>query len=232
MRGMFRVAATIAATTTLAVGLTACDVKLETSPKSTSASTSSSNPTTTTQVGDVEPSTQLSIADYLKELGITDQKAEPGVDGAPTLSIPTPADWADAGDETPDYSVGAIVYRGPEVKTASYIPNVVALMSKLPAGVDTDKLLSLARGELENLPEFSQFGPPTRDTLSGFPSVKYAGKYNREGSPTVIAQQTVVIQGRDAVYVLQLNATAGEAESEILMTATNEIDRGTEISFD
>ncbi|UQE76147.1 LpqN/LpqT family lipoprotein [Gordonia sp. PP30] len=228
MRAMFRAAAVITATTTLAIGLTACDVHVGTSPAK--RTTSSSTPATTTQVDDVGQTTHQTIADYLAELGVTDQKAEPGVDGAPELSIPTPDGWADAGDETPDYSVGAIVYRGPEVKTARYVPNVVAILSALPPGVDQDKVLSLARGELENLPEFSPFGPPTRDELDGFPALKIAGKYHREGMPAVIAQQTVVIPGRDHVYVLQLNATSAEAESEILMTATDEIDRGTEIT--
>ena len=170
------------------------------------------------------------IADYIQQAGIQETAVKPGDDGAPSIDLPTPDGWADAGDETPDFAAGAITYTGTDVDTTDYRPNIIALLSKLTGNVDPAKLISLAGGEIQNLPGYEPIGAGEAATVSGFPAYKVAGTYNLDSVKAVTAQETVVIQGSNGIYVLQLNATSNEAQAGILQSAADAIDAGIKIT--
>jgi len=225
-----------AASIALALGLGACssdkksDSATASSSSAPSATTSASASTLNPRTVDAEDGPNETIADYIKSAGIHETAAKPGEDGAPIIDLPTPDGWEDAGDKTPDYAAGAIVYTGPEAQGANYTPNIIAILSKLTGNVDKQKLIDLAGGEMKNLPDFHQLGGGT-DRLSGYPSYKIAGTYDLDGISAVTAQQTVIIPGPDGVYVLQFNATSNEDQADALQAATESIDANTKISF-
>ena len=72
--------------------------------------------------------------------------------------MPIPEGWEDAGDKTPDWAYGAIVYTG-DPAMAEDPPSVIAILSKLTGDVDPAEILQLAVGEIHNLPSFD--GPST-----------------------------------------------------------------------
>ncbi|MFT4086736.1 MAG: LpqN/LpqT family lipoprotein [Gordonia sp. (in: high G+C Gram-positive bacteria)] len=234
-------AAAVGAVAALSLVLTvgACssdkDSSSSTSSKTSAASSTTSavnSSTLTPRTVDAENGPNETIASYIKSAGITETKAKPGEDGAPEIDLPTPDGWETAGDKTPDYAAGAIIYTGPGSQGASYTPNIIALMSKLTGKVDKQKLIDLAGGEMKNLPNFKPMGKGQTSTLSGYPSYKIAGTYTLDGMTAVTAQQTVVIPGPDdAVYVLQFNATSNEDLMDALDAALTSIDKNTKISF-
>ena len=65
----------------------------------------------------------------------------------PTINLPVPEGWEPAGEDTPDWAYGAILYTGPEA--AEYTPSIVALVSKLTGNADPQKIIDLAPGELQ-----------------------------------------------------------------------------------
>lgn len=224
----------VVAAAVLALGLGACSSDKGTTTSatsSTSVSTSASTSKLSPRSIDSTAGPNETIASYIKSAGISETKVKPGVDGAPKIDLPIPAGWADAGDKTPDFAAGAIIYTGPDASTASYTPNIIGIMSKLTGNVDAQKLIDLAGGEMKNLPGFSQIGKGEVGTLSGYPSYKIAGTYNLNGMTAVTAQQTVVIPGPDGTYILQFNATSNEDQATVLEAALDAIDRQTKISF-
>lgn len=173
-----------------------------------------------------QPGTEPTIADYIAAQHITETPIHPGDPGSPQIDLPVPDGWELAGDDTPDYAWGAIVYTA---AAAEYTPNIVALVSKLDGDVDPDRLLSLAGGELKNLPGFELAGEES-GTVSGFPCYRIAGKYNLQGIKAASGQETVVINGGDGLYVMQLNATSDEGQSDQLFDALGAIDDGMKIT--
>jgi hypothetical protein len=192
------------------------------SSKSSSAKSSSAAPSTPAQAGKNE-----TIADYIKESGITETPVKRGEPGTPTLDLPIPAGWADAGAKTPDYAWGAIVSTDPTM--AADPPSIVALMSKLTGDVDPAKILEYAPGELKNLPGF-EGGDGNTSTLGGFDAYQIGGSYVKDGAKRMIAQKTVVIPSKGDVFVLQLNADGLEDQMGPLMDATSQIDEKTTIT--
>jgi hypothetical protein len=192
------------------------------SSKSSSAKSSSAAPSTPAQAGKNE-----TIADYIKESGITETPVKRGEPGTPTLDLPIPAGWEDAGAKTPDYAWGAIVSTDPTM--AADPPSIVALMSKLTGDVDPAKILEYAPGELKNLPGF-EGGDGNTSTLGGFDAYQIGGSYVKDGAKRMIAQKTVVIPSKGDVFVLQLNADGLEEQMGPLMDATSQIDEKTTIT--
>jgi hypothetical protein len=192
------------------------------SSKSSSAKSSSAAPSTPAQAGKNE-----TIADYIKESGITETPVKRGEPGTPTLDLPIPAGWEDAGAKTPDYAWGAIVSTDPTM--AADPPSIVALMSKLTGDVDPAKILEYAPGELKNLPGF-EGGDGNTSTLGGFDAYQIGGSYVKDGAKRMIAQKTVVIPSKGDVFVLQLNADGLEDQMGPLMDATSQIDEKTTIT--
>ena len=88
----------------------------------------------------------------------------------------------------------------------------------------------MAPGELANLPSWESLGEPNKSTLSGFDAVQLGGNYVKDGKKRIIAQKTVVIPGKDGLYVLQMNADALDGQEGPLMEATNVIDEKTTIT--
>ncbi|MGU3499907.1 LpqN/LpqT family lipoprotein [Mycobacterium sp. C31M] len=168
------------------------------------------------------------IASYIQDNGIQETPIQRGDPGSPTIDLPFPDGWEDAGPDTPEWAYGAIVYTGPEA--AEYTPSIVALVSKLTGNVDPAKILELAAGELQNLPGYEGWNEGAESTLSGFDAFQLGGTWDQEGLTKIVAQKTVVIPGADGLYVLQLNADGLEDQADIVSAATDVIDSDTVIT--
>ncbi|HKP40589.1 LpqN/LpqT family lipoprotein [Mycobacterium sp.] len=215
----------------LGIGLSGCGSDTKTAP-STSKTTSSESKTTTSKAA---PTTTAqasgpnkTIVDYIKENGIVETPVHRGDPGAPTFDLPTPAGWEDAGTRTPDWAYGAILFSDPAM--AQDPPTIIAIVSKLTGNVDPAKILEYAAGEIKNLPNYDGAAEGSPSTLAGFDATQIGGTYTKEGVKRAIAQKTVVIPGKDGLYVLQLNADGTEDQMGPLMDATGVIDEQTKIT--
>ena len=174
------------------------------------------------------------IVDYIRQNNITETPVHKGDPGAPTINLPTPPGWADAGNRTP-WAYSAIMLNDPAV--AQDPPSIIELVSKLTGSVDPAlsyvdpaKILDYAAGEIKNLPGYdgAQEGSPS--TLGGFDATQIGGTYTKDGVKRAIAQKTVVIPGQDGLFVLQLNADGTADQMGALMDATGVIDEQTTIT--
>jgi Probable lipoprotein LpqN len=228
-----KVCGTAIAVIALGVALTSCGSKTETpTSSSSSTSTTKSSETSSTSKPSSTPAAgkNETIADYIKEAGLTETPVKRGDPGSPTIDLPVPDGWAPAGDKTPDFAYGAIIATDPAF--ASDPPSIIAIVSKLTGNVDPAKLVEYAPGELNNLPGFdgAKTGEPT--TLGGFDAVQLGGSYVKDGVQRMIAQKTVIIPAADnsGTFVLQLNADGTEDQMGPLMDATSVIDEKTTIT--
>jgi Probable lipoprotein LpqN len=214
------------------IGLSGCgsDTKSEpttakeTSAESSKTTTSEAAPTTTAQAA----GPNKTIVDYIKENGIVEAPVHRGDPGSPTINLPFPPGWEDAGNRTPEWAYGAILQSDPAV--AQDPPTVIALVSKLTGNVDPAKILEYAPGEIKNLPGYDGAPNGSPSTLGGFDATQIGGTYTKDGVKRAIAQKTVVIPGQDGLYVLQLNADGTEDQMPALMDATSVIDEQTTIT--
>lgn len=217
------------ATVALGIGLSGCGS--DTQPEETTTTSAEAETTTgeapTTTAEASGPAT--TIVDYIQENNITETPVKRGDPGAPTIALPFPPGWQDAGPNTPEWAYGAIVFTG-NPGVAEDPATIIAILSKLTGNVDPAKILEYAPGEIQNLPEFE--GPETGrpGTLDGFDSMQIGGLYVRDGVNRMIAQKTVVIPAQDGLYVLQLNADGTEDQAMPLMDATAAIDEETTIT--
>ncbi|MBJ7339757.1 LpqN/LpqT family lipoprotein [Mycolicibacterium sp.] len=224
-----------AAATALAVVLSGCGSDTKTAASSTtSTSKSSSSATTTSKKPKVSETTEAAkgpnptIADYIKDNNIQETGIKMGDPTAPAVNLPVPDGWQPLSPEdAPDYAYGAIVYTGPEFENDP--PNIVALMSKLSGNVDPQKIIDLAPGELNNLPDYTPGNEGETSTLGDYPAYVLGGTYTRDGATRFIAQKTVVIPAADGLYVLQLNVDGPDAAGDVLAAATEKIDSDTTI---
>jgi hypothetical protein len=168
------------------------------------------------------------IVDYIKESGITETPVHRGDPGSPTIDLPFPPGWEDAGSRTPDWAYAAIVSSDPAMAQAP--PTIIALVSKLTGNVDSAKILEYAQGEIKNVPGYDGAEEGSPSTLGGFDATQIGGTYTKDGVKRVIAQKTVVIPGQDALYVLQLKADGTEDQMPALLDATGAIDEQTTIT--
>lgn len=225
-----------AAVAAIAIVLAGCgsDTKTAATSSSTASSTSSSK-TTTSKKPKVPETTEAevagpnpTIADYLKQNDIQEIGVKMGDPSAPAVNLPVPDGWQPlTPEEAPDYAYGAIVYTGAEFESDP--PNIVALMSKLSGDVDPQKIIDLAPGELNNLPDYKAGNEGGTSTLGEYPAYVLGGTYTRDGATRFIAQKTVVIPESDGLYVLQLNVDGPEAAGDVLGAATDKIDSDTTI---
>ena len=234
MKKITAVSTAALAAVALSVALVGCGTRTETKTStwtSTSASTSTAT-STSTKAESTSPTEAAgpnkTIQDYLKENQITETQVKRGDPGAPTIDLPTPPDWSDAGAKTPEWAYGAILYDKAEVPDDP--PSIIAIVSKLTGNVDPAKILEYAPGELKNLPGWEALGDGSKSTLGGFDAFQMGGNYTRDGKKRIIAQKTVVIPGQDGVYVLQMNADALDGQEGPLMDATSIIDDKTTIT--
>lgn len=218
---------------TLGLALAGCGSKTTTVTSSSKSDTTSTTTTTTTTSKNATKTPQASgpnptIADYIQKAGIVETAVKRGDASAPTVNLPFPPGWVDAGAQTPDYAYGAIVASDPAF--ASDPPSIIAIFSKLTGNVDPAKVLEFAPGELKNLPGYEAGGDGSPSELGGFQAFQLGGTYKKDGKSRVVAQKTVVIPAQGAVYVLQLNADGSEDQMGALMEATNVIDEQTTIT--
>jgi hypothetical protein len=206
-----------------------------TSSASSTSASSSSKSSTTSESKSSEPAAPASanetIADYIKEAGITEIPVKRGDPGTPNVNLPVPAGWEDVSGQVPGGFWGGIKLSDPTM--ASDPPAILAVMSKLTGPVDGAKILEYAPGELKNLPGFDSMGGNGEATkLSGFDAFQFGGTYVKGGAKRMIAQKTVVIPSRDGdgIFVLQLNADGTEDHMVPLMDATSQIDEKTTIT--
>ena len=170
-----------------------------------------------------------SIQSYIRENNIQEVQVNRDDPGSPTIDLPIPDGWEPAGENTPEWAYGAIVYTGPEA--GDYSPSIVALLSKLTGNVDPQKIIDLAPGEMNNLEGFQAWNEGVVSTLGDYPAFQLGGTWQNEGLTKITAQKTVVIPGPDGLYVLQLNADGLEEQSDIITSATDVIDSQTTITF-
>jgi hypothetical protein len=151
--------------------------------------------------------------------------------GTPNIDFPLPPDWTPAGDRTPDWAYGAIVYD--KAKDPADPPYMYAIASKLSGNVDADKVLELAPGQLNELPEFKPVdGPPKRVKFAGYDAISYVGTYVSDGRARAVGQETIVIPGKDGMlWVLQLNGDAPAGQEQVVIDAANVIRDKTTITL-
>jgi hypothetical protein len=221
----------------IAIVVAGCGSKPNNNTAATKTSTATMTTATSTPAAaqsKVAPRTSVpgpnpTIADYIKQNGITETPVHRGDPGAPTIDLPIPDGWADAGHDIPANAYWAIVDIGPEA--AKYTPSIVVTVSKLTGNVDQQKILDLAAGELKNLPEFKPMGDGSSTTLSGFPGYQFGGTWADNGQSEAVAQKTVVLPAGGGVYLLRLNADCLEDQISQALPATITIDEKTKITL-
>ena len=173
------------------------------------------------------PGKQPTIADYLKQNGITETPVKGGDPSAPKLNLPFPPGWTNAGARAPAWSYGGIVYTGPEAR--KFVPSIIATLSRLTGPVDPQRILDVASGELQNLPGFTG-GNGGKSQLGGYPAYQFGGSYVAPGGARLVAQKTVVIRTDNGVYVLQLDADGVDGQQGVLEDATRFLDQKSTIT--
>jgi hypothetical protein len=220
------------ATVALGLSLAGCGSDTKTEPSTTE---STSSETTATTTGEAAPATpeqptgqNPTIVDYIRDNGIAETPVKRGDPGAPNIDLPVPQGWEDAGPRTPDGAYLAIV--SADATSPTDPSSIIVLVSKLTGNVDPAKILEFAPGEIKNLPGFKGTNAGTSDKLSGFDAIQVGGTYQKEGITRAITQKTVVIPGKDGLYVLQLNADGLQDQSAGLDAAIKSIDQQTKIT--
>lgn len=222
-----------AAAAVLGLALAGCGS--DTAPESEESTSATSSEAAETSTSAAAPSTpdepagaSYTIAEYIQDNEITEAQVQRGDEGAPTVTLPSPAGWVDAGPATPEWAYSQLVFTDPSMPPPP--PTITAIMSKLTGDVDSAKVLEFAPGELKNLPEFDGPAEGQPGKLGGFDAVQVGGTYVKDGKNLLVAQKTTVIPVDDGVYVLQINAEGTEEQMGPLMDATAAIDDETTIT--
>jgi hypothetical protein len=212
----------------LLVGCSSATKTEKTETASTSASvvaTSSAVPATSAAPAS---GAAMTINEYITQNNIAETPFKPKQPGTPNFDFPFPPDWSLAGDKTPDWAYGAIVYDKPQDPNDP--PYMYAIASKLTGNVDAAKILEYAPNQLMALPDYKPVMEPTKTSLSGFDAVQSAGTYTKDGKQRIAAQKTVVVPAKDGLFVLQINADAIDGQQGVIIDAANLIDEKTKIT--
>lgn len=217
----------------IGIGISGCGSDTKSAPSTSKQTSAASSSATTSKApatsgAPAAAGPNKTIVDYIKENNITETPVHRGDAGSPTIDLPFPPGWEDAGNHTPAWAYAAIVASDPAM--AQDPPTVIALVSKLSGDVDPAKILEFAPGEIKNLPGYDGATEGSPSTLSGFDATQIGGTYMKNGVKRAIAQKTVVIPGGDGLFVLQLNADGTEDQMGALMDATGVIDEQTKIT--
>ncbi|MDT5356388.1 MAG: hypothetical protein QOJ56_4920 [Mycobacterium sp.] len=215
MRSSPRAGVVVIAAVALGIGLAGCGSDTKTAPSVSPKETTTGSQTTTSTAGP-----DKTVADYIKENNIVETPVHRGDPGSPTIDLPLPPGWQQAGS-APEWAYDAILYNTPA--TAADPPTIIVLVSKLVGNVDGATILKYAPGEIKKLPGYN--GPPEagRGTLSGFDAIQIGGSYIKDGVRRAVGQMTAVIPGQDGVYVLQLNAEGTVDQVQTLAVASRVI---------
>ncbi|MUL82395.1 MULTISPECIES: LpqN/LpqT family lipoprotein [unclassified Mycolicibacterium] len=211
----------------VSVSLAGCGSGTKTEPTTSAAGTTRAEATSSAERPKIAGPNKT-INDYIAENKIAETPIKPNEPGTPNFDFPFPPDWSRAGDRTPAWAYGAVVYDKPTDPADP--PAIIAIASKLTGNVDPAEILQYAPGMLQNLPDFKSLMDPEKATLGGFEAIRSAGTYAHDGKLRVIAQKTVVIPGTDALFVLQLNADAPEGQKDVVIDAAKIIDEQTKIT--
>lgn len=168
------------------------------------------------------------IATYLQHNSITDTQVRRGDPGVPSVDLPVPDGWTNAGSRTPTWAYDAITYTGPEA--SRYTPSIIALLSRLTGDADPQAILDLASGELRNLPGYEATDEGGAATLAGYPSYRLSGTWVHDAQTKVIAQTTALIAVPDGLFILQLNSDGLQEQSAIVTAATDLVNELTTIT--
>jgi len=179
--------------------------------------------------GEATPAEGATLHQYIVDNKIAEFPFKKDEPGTPRIDFPFPPDWGPAGAKTPDWAYGAIIYAKPA--DPGDPPFMYAIGSKLTGNADPAKVLELAPGQLTELPEFKPLREPERAKFSGFDAVNYAGTYVWEGKTRAVGQETIVIPGKDALFVLQLNAEAPKGQEQVVLDAIDLIREKTKITL-
>lgn len=171
----------------------------------------------------------LTLNQYIVDNDIAEYPFKDGDPGTPDIEFPFPPDWRPAGDLTPSWAFGAIIYD--KAKDPADPPFMTAIVNKLTGDVEAAKILEYAPGLLQNLPGYQPSGEVQKTTLSGFDGIVFEGSYLRDETRRYIAQLTAVVPGKDgALFVLQLNADAPEDQAQVIRDAAKVIQSETTIT--
>ena len=229
MRSSLRAGVVVIAAAVLGIGLAGCGSDTKTAPSASSKETTSGSMTTsgsTTPTSNAEPG--KTIADYVNENNIVETAGHRGDPGSPTINLPVPPGWQDAGPQAPEAAYDAFLYNTPA--TTADPPTIIALVSKLTGNVDGAKILDYAPGEIKKLPGYDGPQEGGRGTLSGFDAIQIGGSYVKNGVKRAVGQMTAVIPGHDGLYVLQVNAEGPADQVRTLGVASGVIAQQTKIT--
>lgn len=201
-----------------------------TASRSAATSTSRAAPPTLTTTTFVAPAPKghPTIDSYIQKNRFTEAFVRRGEPATPVVTIPVPPGWQDAGPDTPPWAYAAMTYTGPDA--GEYKPNIIAKFIKLTGGVDPQRLIELAPGELMNRTGYTSIDETADATLAGHPAYQMRGTWSDDGRPKFVAQKTVVIAAPDAVYVLTLTGDGTDQQAQIVGDATTLIDEQTTIA--
>lgn len=205
----------------LSVALTGC------APSTEVASTLATQPAPTVWLGAPNPRT-TTLHQYVVANKIAESRFKRNDPGTPVVDFASPPGWRNAGDRTPDWAYGAIVYDKP--RNPGDPPFMIAIASRLTGDVDAAKVLEYAPTQLNELPGFEPRGEPTRSSFSGFEAMDYVGTFLGRGERRAIGQITIAVPGNGALFVLQLNAVAPRGEEQVVIDAVKLIVEQTRIS--
>lgn len=167
------------------------------------------------------------IVDFIRDNRLVETQLHPGDPGAPTLNLPTPPGWTDAGTTTPVWAWRAIYFTDPAMSADP--PNIVTLVSRL-TGNGAGRVLAYAPGELRNMADFEGDAGMAL-TVSGFNGFQLGGTFTRkDGVKRAIVQTTVQIPGPDGVYILQSNADGTPEQLGLLRDTMRILDEQTTVT--
>jgi len=212
----------------LLVGCSSGTKTEKTETTSTSASVGASSSAVPATSAAPASGAAMTINEYITKNNIAETPIKPDQPGTPNFDFPFPPDWSLAGDKTPDWAYGAIVYDKPQDPNDP--PYMYAIASKLTGNVDAAKILEYAPNQLKALPDYKPVTEPTKTSLSGFDAVQSAGTYTKDGQQRIAAQKTVVVPAKDGLFVLQINADAIDGQQGVIIDAANLIDEKTKIT--
>jgi len=217
------------ATVSVSLLLAGCSSATKTDEKTSTAS-SSAAATSSAATSSAAPAAgaAMTINEYITKNNIAETPIKPDEPGTPNFDFPFPPDWRMAGDLKPDWAYGAIIYDKPVDPNDP--PFMYAIASKLTGNVDAAKILEYAPNQLNALPDFKVVKEPEKTSLGGFDAVQSAGTFTKDGKPRIAAQKTVVVPGKDALFVLQINAEAPDGQQDVVIDAANLIDEKTKIT--
>jgi hypothetical protein len=216
----------IAGALALGVVLAGCGLRNTPEEASSSASTSATQAPSSENAAPNPTDQQTTppfytVADYLRDNGVTQTMVKHGDAGAPTLNLPVPPGWRDLGADAPSDAWGAVVLDSAGTDNP---PGIVARLARLDGDVDPAKILELAPNAIRNEPGYD--GPPAGQPgkLAGADAVQIAGNVEQDGQQVLLARNVAVLAVDGVTYLLVIDAQGTPDQQEPVMSAMSIID--------